>query len=155
MAPATEKWTPAHRRLCKRMQWNAICLAGLSISEQKRNNTKELGSRSTKKFKELIDTANILTLPAELRCEIPEPADWEKIKTSVKEWAELPKKDGVPNELRVSSFLKLIAYLFYKYNTANVMIDAFAILMNTITRCGHIGGTQRTGSVITTFRTSR
>ena len=42
-------------------------------------------------------------------------------------------------------------YLFYKYNTANVMIDASVILMNTITRCGHNGGTQKTCSVITTF----
>ena len=58
MAPATqkftEKWAVAHTRLHKRMQWNAICLAGLSISEQKRNNTKELGSHSTKNIKNLL-----------------------------------------------------------------------------------------------------
>ena len=129
MAPVTEKWTAAHTHLRKRMRWNVIYLAGLSISEQKRNNTKELGSRSTKKFKELIDAANILTLPDELRCEIPEPTDWERIKTAVKEWADLPKKDGKPNDSRVRSILKLIAYLFYKYNTTNVMIDTSVILI--------------------------
>ena len=114
MAPATEKWTAAHTRLRKRMQWNAICLAGLSISEQMRNHKKELGFRSMTKYKELIDTANILTLPGLLRCEIPEVTDWERIKKAVKEWADLEpsKKDGKPNYSRVSSILKLIAYLF-------------------------------------------
>ena len=84
MAPATEKWTAAHTRLRKRMQWNAICLAGLSISEQMRNHKKELGFRSMTKCKELIDTADILTLPGLLRCEIPELDDWERIKEDAK-----------------------------------------------------------------------
>ena len=114
MAPATEKWTPAHTRLCKRMQWNAVCLAGLSISEQLKKTGKELGVRSKKKYNELIDTANILTLPGLLRCEIPEVTDWERIKQAVKDWADLEpnKKDGKPDHSKVSSILKLIAYLF-------------------------------------------
>ena len=101
MAPATEKWTAAHTRLRKRMQWNAVCLAGLSISEQ--NHKTELGLRSMTKYKELIDTADILTLPGLLRCEIPELDDWERIKEDAKKWADLEPKDGKLNYSRVSS----------------------------------------------------
>ena len=37
------------------------------------------------KYKKLIDTANILTLPPGLlRCEVPELDDWERIKEDAK-----------------------------------------------------------------------
>ena len=78
-----------------------LSLAGLSISEQ--NHKTELGLRSMTKYKELIDTADILTLPGLLRCEIPELDDWERIKEDAKKWADLEPKDGKLNYSRVSS----------------------------------------------------
>ena len=50
MASAPENFTTAaHQRLRKSMQWNAIWLAGLSVSEQK-NNKAELGFCSYRHF---------------------------------------------------------------------------------------------------------
>ena len=57
---------------------------GMQSASLVTNHMKELGFRSMTKYKELINTANILTLPGLLRCEVPELDDWERIKEDAK-----------------------------------------------------------------------
>ena len=79
------------------------------------------------KYKELIDTSNILTLLGLLQCEAPEVDDWERIKEAVV--GRLGTKKWGTKLFKSKFYFEIDCIYIFKNNTNVVMIGASVILL--------------------------
>ena len=67
------------KRLQKRLQVLAIVRAGLAIHERKTMTKVQRGKQCTEAYNNVIKKANLNTLPADLKCDVPDDKQWDLV----------------------------------------------------------------------------